>query len=105
MERPSSEPRSRIRRAPGSLESYSRGAHFAVNMCCLRIRDPAFVRDNPLFTTSLSVPSAIATPLLTARSRMHVGPPPTSRPSHRTRCFDVDELAQRSMAGPQTFSR
>ena len=52
MARPSSEPRPRIRRAPGSLESSPRGAHFAVNMCCLRIRDSAFVRGNPLFTTS-----------------------------------------------------
>ena len=104
MERPSSEPRPSIRRAPGSLESSPPGAHFTVNMCCLRIRDPAFLRSNPLLTTSLSVPSAIATPFLTARSRMHVGPPPTSRPSHQTRYFDVGELAQRSMADPQTFS-
>ena len=105
MERPSSAPRPRIRRAPGSLESSFRGVHFAVNMCCLRIRDPAFARGNHLSATSLSVSSAIATPLLTARSRMHVGPPPTRRHPHRTRYFAVDALAHRSMAGPQTFSR
>ena len=78
MERPSSAPRPRIRRAPGSLESSPRGAHFAVSMCCMRVRDPAFLRGNHLFATSLAVSSAIATPLLTARSRMHVGPPPTT---------------------------
>ena len=87
MERPSSVPRPRIRRAPGSLESSHRGAHFAVNMCCLCIRAPAFAHGNHLFATSLSISSAIATALLTALSRMHVGPPPTRRPPHRTRYF------------------
>ena len=105
MGRPSPAPRQRIRRAPGSLESSPRGAHFAVHMCRLRIRDPASTRGTRLFATSPSVPSAMATPLLTARSRMHVGPPPTRRHSHRTRYFAVDALAHRSMAGPQTFSR
>ena len=105
MERPSSAPRPRIRRAPGSFASSPRGAHFAVNMCCLRIRDPTFVRGNHLFATPPSVSRAIATPLLTAHSRMHVGPPPTHRSSHPTRYFAVDAVAQRSMAGTQTFSR
>ena len=44
MGRPSSAPLQRLRRAPGSLESSPRGGHFAVNMCCLRIRGPAFAR-------------------------------------------------------------
>ena len=94
MGRPSPAPRQRIGRAPGSLESSPRGAHFAGNMCCLRIRDPTFLRGNHLFATSLSASSAITTPLLTARSRMQVGQPPTRRPSHRTRYFAVDALAQ-----------
>ena len=60
MARPSSAPMPRIRRAPCSLESSRRGEYFALNMCGLRIRDPAFARGTRRFATYPSVSSAIA---------------------------------------------
>ena len=100
MEWPPSAPRPHIPCAQGSLESCRRGEHFAHNMCRLRLRAPAVSGGNHHFATSFSIPSAIATPFLPARSHVRVGPTVTNRPLPRTRFFAAAAHAQGSIRTP-----
>ena len=107
MERPSSEPRPRIWRAPGSLENSPLDAHFAVNMCRLRIRDPAFARGTRLFATSNWCMQGQSEPFSAARGPIRAWPPETAhdRPSPGYRGNFEDMRATFSSTGLLAFPR